>query len=107
MLKVCHRLLCGWEFDDTNWFLAPDPISAVIMEGPAAGALLFLLIGFILTAGLIDQELRHFKFLKHRFFWIYTLFSVLRLPGVFFRQIGCFLSGPLRTPRASIVQSTT
>ena len=107
MLKVCHRLLCGWEFDDTNWFLAPDPISAVIMEGPAAGALLFLLIGFILTAGLIDQELRHFKFLKHRFFWIYTLFSVLRLPGVFFRQIGCFLSSPLRTPIASIVQSTT
>ena len=47
--------------DDTNWFLAPNPISAVIMEGTAAGALLFLLIGFIFTSGLIDQELRHFK----------------------------------------------
>ena len=40
--------------DDTNWFLAPNPISAVIMEGTAAGALLFLLIGFIFTSGLID-----------------------------------------------------
>ena len=84
MLKVHHRLLCGREFDDTNWFLAPDPISAVIMEGTAAGALLFLFIGFIFTSGLIDQELRHFKFLKHRFLWIYPLFSVLRLLGVFF-----------------------
>ena len=107
MLKVHHRLLCGLEFDDTNWFLAPDPISAVIMEGPAAGALLILLIGFIFTSGLIEQELRLFKFLKHRFLWIYTLFSVLRLLCVLFRQIGCFLSGPLRTPSASIVQSTT
>ena len=49
------------------------------MEGTGAGALLFLLIGFIFTSGLIDQELRHFKFLKHRFLWIYPLFSVLRL----------------------------
>ena len=55
MLKVQHRLLCGREFDDTNWFLAPDPISAVIIEGPAAGALLFLSIAFIFTSGLIDQ----------------------------------------------------
>ena len=107
MLNVHHRLLCGRGFDDTNWFLAPDPISAAIMEGTAAGALLFLLIGCIFTSGLIDQELRHFKFLKHRFLWIYPLFSVLRLLGIFFRQIGCFLSGPLRTPIASIVQSTT
>ncbi|MEC7894664.1 MAG: hypothetical protein VX867_09435 [Pseudomonadota bacterium] len=107
MLKVHHRLLCGLEFDDTNWFLALDTISAGIMEVTVAGALLFLLIGFIFTSGLIDQELRLFKFLKHRFLWIYPLFSVLRLLGIFFRQIGCFLSGPLRTPIASIVQSTT
>ena len=107
MLKVHHRLLRGRDFDYTNWFLAPDPISAVIMEGPASGALLILLIGFIFSSGLIDQELRHFLFLKHRFLWIYPLFSVLRLRGIFFREIGCFLSGPLRTPIASIVQSTT
>ena len=65
MLKVHHRLLCGLEFDDTNWFLAPDTISAMFMEVTVAGALLFLLIGFIFTSGLIDQELRLFKFLKH------------------------------------------
>ena len=84
VLKVHHRLLCGREFDDTNCFLAPDTISAVIMEGTAAGAQLFPLIGFIFPSGLIDQELRHFKFLKHRFLWIYPLFSVLRLLGIFF-----------------------
>ena len=107
MLKVHHRLLCGLEFDGTNWFLVPNPIPAVIMEGFAAGALHFLLTGFIFTSGVIDQELRLFKFLKHRFLWIYPLFSVLRLLGIFFRQIGCFLSGPRRTRSASIVQSTT
>ena len=55
MLKVHHRLLYGLEFDDTNWFMAPDTISAVIMEVTVAGALLFLLIGFIFSSGLIDQ----------------------------------------------------
>ena len=90
MLKVHHRLLCGLEFDDTNWFLAPDTISAVIMEVTVAGALLFLLIGFIFTSGLIDQELRLFKSLKHRFLWIYPLFSVLRLLGIFFARSVAF-----------------
>jgi len=94
VLKVHHRLLCGWDFDYTNWFLAPDPISAVIMEGTAAGALLFLFIGFIFTSGLIDQELRHFKFLKHRFLWIYPLFSVLRLLGIFFSPDRLLFVGP-------------
>ena len=69
----------GREFDDAKWLVASDPISAVIMDGTAEGALLFLLIGCIFTSGLIDQELRHFKFLKHLFLWIYPLFSVLRL----------------------------
>ena len=80
--------------DDTNWFLAPNPISAVIMEGTAEGALLFLLIGFIFTSGLIDQELRHFKSLKHRFLWIYPLFSALRLLGVFFPPDRLLFVGP-------------
>ena len=84
MLKVHHRLLCGREFDDPNWLVAPDAISAAIMEGPAAGALFLLLIGFIVTSGLIDEGLRHFKFLKHRFLWTYPLFFVFRLLGVFF-----------------------
>ena len=100
MLKVHHRLLCGRDFDYTNWFLAPEPISAVIMEGPAADALLILLIGSIFSSGLIDQELRHFFG-----FILCFLFSGCLVS--FFRQIGCFLSGPLRTPIASIVQSTT
>ena len=94
MLKVHHRLLCGRDFDYTNWFLAPDPISAVIMEGPVSGALLILLNGFIFSSGLIDQELRHFQFLKHRFLWIYLLFSVLRLLGVFFSPDRLLFLGP-------------
>ena len=64
------------------------------MEGTAAGALLFLLIGFIFTSGLIDQELRHFKFLKHRFLWIYPQFSVLRLLGIFFSPDRLLFVGP-------------
>ena len=92
-------MLCGREFDDINWLLAPDPISAVIMDWFAAGALFFVLIGFIFTSGLIDQELRYFKFLKHRFLWTYPLFFVFRLLGVFFSPDRLLYVGPAANSR--------
>ena len=87
-------MLCGREFDDTNWLVAPDPISAVIVEGHAAGALFFVLIGFIFASGLIDHELRYFKFLKHRFLWTYPLFFVDRPLVVFFSPDRLLYVGP-------------
>ena len=74
--------------------MAPDLISAVIMEEYAASALFSVLISFIFTSGLIDQELRYFKFLKHRFLWTYPLFFVFRLLGVFFSPDRLFFVGP-------------
>ena len=77
VLYVHHRLLYGREFDDTNWLVAPDPISAVIIEGHTAVALFFVLSGFIFASGLLDRELRYSQFLKNRFLRTYPLLLAL------------------------------
>ena len=87
--------------------MATDPISAVIMEGYAAGALFLVLIGFIFIPGLIGQELRYFKFLKHRFLWTYPLFFVSKPLGVFFSPDRLLFVGPAANSRRVSVQSTT
>ncbi|MBL6745619.1 MAG: acyltransferase [Pseudomonadales bacterium] len=97
VLFIHHRLMYDREFDDTHWLEATNLFSALIIEGHTAVSLFFVLSGFIFTFGLINTELKYFKFLKNRFLRTYPLFLAFLCFGFIFYPENLSVLGVLKS----------
>jgi peptidoglycan/LPS O-acetylase OafA/YrhL len=71
----------GRLFSPANWISAPDPFSALIVEGHTAVALFMVLSGFIFAFGATGQQVSYRGFLWNRFIRTYPLFMLVLLVG--------------------------
>jgi peptidoglycan/LPS O-acetylase OafA/YrhL len=77
-----HRM-----FQPSDWLKAPDPFSALLLEGHSAVALFICLSGFIFAFGAAGRQVTYRQFLTNRFLRTYPLF-------LFVVMVGCAVYQP-------------
>jgi peptidoglycan/LPS O-acetylase OafA/YrhL len=69
------------QFHPTHWRTAPDPFSALVVEGHTAVALFMVLSGFVFAFGAADKRVAYREFLTNRFLRTYPLFLFILMLG--------------------------
>ncbi|NKB33549.1 MAG: acyltransferase family protein [Pseudomonadales bacterium] len=81
---ITHKIIYGTPYDPANWFLANNPLSALVIEGHTAVSLFFVLSGFVFTVGSLHKNLNYFGFFRNRFLRTYPLFLFFLFLGIVF-----------------------